>query len=628
MVPKDRRGNLEYRDKIYSRCESDRNYSEIIQSVCRADPLWWMNIFGWTYRPKITCEDGRERSAGTVYEYGGRRLTVPPSDCPIITWPAQDKMVRSVVRTARNGGLLLVDKSRDQGATIIMTTLLVWCLLYWPRFSALVLSRKGDLVDGTGEESLMGKVDYQLGKLVPHRWMYEPSLLRRTMRPSYRSYRGSRLVGESSNQDVGQSLRTTLVFVDEASRFPYGDQIRKSLETVSACTVMVSTPSGPGTMFSQARLAADSPDGRETSEVVTLGYWDHPHKGRGRQWLIDKDGSVTGQIGSGYWETPAFRFARAAPGINARDWRENWLIDHETSGLLVLDSIAISRLRHSIVNPKRGTLDAFNAIGHWYHTEAARLDGIKIDKLGKRAKWLDDLDGNLYVWEKPSIQSNYVIGGDFGAGVEQSNTVLAVLDRISGKMVAEYVNPNIAPHEAAPIAMALGSWYGGQVGHAFIIWETNGPGMGFGHEIVKLRYPFLYYQRQEAKATATRTKKWGWHSSVSTRELLFEGLNAALRKSELKVYGQEGLDDMASWIYDDYGRIVCGSHRDESSGAQARHGDRAIAYALTVLGRREAPLFRKDRQKFPSGSYGQILGMDKVFAPPPSILSPFSMDKN
>ena len=44
-----------------------------------------------------------------------------------------------------------------------------------------------------------------------------------------------------------------------------------------------------------------------------------------------------------------------------------------------------------------------------------------------------------------------------------------------------------APHEAAVVAYALGCWFGGQAGHAFIIWERNGPGMGLGHEIVRLR---------------------------------------------------------------------------------------------------------------------------------------------
>ena len=68
----------------------------------------------------------------------------------------------------------------------------------------------------------------------------------------------------------------------------------------------------------------------------------------------------------------------------------------------------------------------------------------------------EELDrGKLHVWEDPHPHTNYVIGGDFAQGVEKSNTVLAVLDRGTGCIVAEYVDPSIDAYEAVPIAMEL-----------------------------------------------------------------------------------------------------------------------------------------------------------------------------
>ena len=107
--------------------------------------------------------------------------------------------------------------------------------------------------------------------------------------------------------------------------------------------------------------------------------------------------------------------------------------------------------------------------------------------------------------------------------------------------------------------------------------------MGFGHEIVRLRYPFLYYQRSESQRYARKTRQWGWQSTTSNKEILFNGLDRALRRGQFTTHCEAGLDDMASWIFDEYGRIISGKVRDETTGAQARHGDRAIAYGLLGL---------------------------------------------
>ena len=61
------------------------------------------------------------------------------------------------------------------------------------------------------------------------------------------------------------------------------------------------------------------------------------------------------------------------------------------------------------------------------------------------------------------------------------------------------------------------------------------------------------------------------------------------------------------WIYDDHGRIVCGSLRDETTGAQARHGDRAIAYMLCTKAAQytyeyEPPI----EERYSPTSYGKL----------------------
>ena len=239
------------------------------------------------------------------------------------------------------------------------------------------------------------------GALPP--WMASSKQIQRTTRPikAVNPAMGSMLLGESANLDVGQSRRVTLVVVDEAARFPHGASLMKSLATVGAATVLASTPNGPGTEFSKlCMMQLKEPADR--IKVLELGYESSPTHGRGRVWTIDDDGSITGKKGSGYWETPAFRLARKMLP-SPKDWRENWLRDHDTSGLLVLNSNALANLRRGVKRPRIGMI----------------VDG----------RFEETDRGRLYLWEEPNRNTNYVIGADFAQGVEASNTVLAILDR-------------------------------------------------------------------------------------------------------------------------------------------------------------------------------------------------------
>ena len=609
-------GNLDQRGDIVERCENNVNIRKSVLAMCHNSCHFWLNMFCFTYRPKITCWDGVERSAGTAYkDEFGKMVAVPPADTPLITWPAQDGFVDEILHVARYGGLLLGDKSREQGFTVVMMATLAWCILFWNRFSALVISRKADLVDAPGEDSLLGRVDYIISKLP--KWMVPP--IRRTHKPPLiiNKKLGSRIIGESANEDVGQSFRTNVTFVDEASRFPHAEALMKSIESVSAGQILGSTPNGPGTIFSKlCRKARDTEEGRKHMRIFQLGYWDHPQKGLNRHVVVDHDGLVTGKIGSRYWETPAFELSRSK-STSPRDWRENWLVDHETSGLQVIDSRALSLLRPGCFDPVKGHLDVeglFDRDGNCVLNTEKLQRAKKVFRpdaeRGRLSLWCD-LDPNTFA---PRMNTNYVIGCDFAQGVESSQTVIAVMDRTSGEIVAEYVDPSIAPHEAVYVAEALGYWFGGQMGTAFITWEANGPGLSFGAEMFRRSYPFMYYRRDPNRAGDPPIKgKLGWWSTQDTKQVMFSNLSQATREGTFITYCEDGVDEMAAWIFDDQGKMVCGTLRDQSTGAQARHGDRAIGYGLCVFARSEAPSFEKQRERFPVGSTGNIAGLDELF---------------
>ena len=586
-VPKLIESNLTYRASLIKSAEDDPALQQGLMDVCSKSPLYFFNVFCWCYRPKWICEDSFERLADAHWtDTDGVEHIVPPADQPVITWPAQDAFVNGLVDSIRQGGQVLVPKSRNQGATLLLMMVCTWGLLFWPRFSALCVSRREDLVENLTEDSLLGKLHHAISKLPP--WMV-PGKITRTLKPikTICEARGTMILGESANEDVGQSRRVFVVVVDEAARFLHGGRtLMKSIATVGNCTVLASTPNGPGTAFSKLCLKQTANPSRQV-KLLELSYADSPTHGKGRKWTIDEDGAITGTVGGGYWETPAFKSNREQ-AISAKQWRENWLISHDTSGLCVLNSSAISRLRQAVRTPRRGML----------------TDG----------KFHEINNGKLYVWLDPHPHTNYIIGGDFGQGVEQSNSVLAVMDRGTGCVVAEFVSPSHDAYELVPIAMAMGRYYGGEWENALMIWENNGPGIAFGREIVRQHYPHLYYQRAETMRTDSESKQYGWTSNPQRKEIAFSDLNKALVSGTFTTWCDVGLDDMATWIYDEHGRIVCGSLRDETTGAQARHGDRGIAYMLCVKGMDYTyPYEDVDDTKAAPGTFAAMLGHDEVW---------------
>jgi len=591
VVPKLLDKNLAHRAKVLDYCDSTER-RETIMSICAKSPNYWLNIFAWTHRPQYTCLDGRIRGAGAKWQdRDGNWHKEPGQHAPIITWPAQDLYVDAMHKCFSQGGTLIADKSRSQGATVLAMYMIAWGLLFDDGFTALVISRKSGMVDNASKNSLFGKVDYVFSKLPG--WMIDEGRdieRRRGNEPLIMNSANNdaHIIGETSNKDVGQSLRTTVTLVDEAARFPDGRALLKSIDTVSAGYIYASTPAGPGTEFSQLREKAMTPEGSEEITVVTLGYWDHPDMGKGRELVCDTDGIVTGKAGSYFWESPAFRVARAK-STNPRDIRENWLVDHDTSGLLLIDSNSLAKMKGTLREPDiKGTFDPVHMT--FQRNVAGKMKlWCKLDKYGS-----------------PNMNDNYVIGCDLAQGVDESHTAITVMSRTTGQIVCEYVDPAIDPYSAAKLVAAMGVWFGGQHGHAFVIFERNGPGLPFGHELVRSGYPFIYYQRLEDRRIAKKTKRWGWQSTGDTKEIMFATLNKYMQNGWFFTYSMQGWADMGGWVYDDSGKIVCGRLRDLSTGAQTRHGDIAIAYCMCVIGVTEAPHFDTSQPRFRPGTMGLL----------------------
>ena len=128
IVPRDIIGNLEFRKKLAKLVTCDLSLQKTILEMVSVRPQIAYDCFFWTYNPRNKA--------------GLRHL-------PFILRPHQIITVDQIKDAIDNQHDLLIEKSRDEGATELISKYFALETILYPGGSYLVGSRKEDYVDGS-----------------------------------------------------------------------------------------------------------------------------------------------------------------------------------------------------------------------------------------------------------------------------------------------------------------------------------------------------------------------------------------------------------------------------------------------------------------------------------------------
>jgi len=511
--------------------------------------LCWLNLCGWVYEPR---SDGRH--------------------LPLITWRVQDQAGRRLWRAIDEGHDLLIDKSRDMGASWLCLYVLLWYWLFVPETPLLVASRKQEYVDRPGDpDCLFWKLCYAIEHLPP--WL-RPQVRPRVDRTHMhlRNPRnGSVIDGESTNGDLGRGGRRKAILLDEFAAVDSGAEILSSTADTTPCRLFNSTPKGRGNAFADMRFSGKV-------RVITLHWKDHPDKGRDACQEPGPDGGLR-------WTSPWYR-TQCARRVSRKEIAQELDIDYLASGEMFFDSTVLGQIRVS------GQLRPPDATGELHYRVETHEAG-QAYRLGE-IQWAPGAGkGRLGLWcplesgpqgrPRPTARHSYVAFADISNGQGASNSVISVADVDADEQVAQFVCPYIPPHELACYAVAICKWFGGATGWALLGWEANGPGGIFGREVVRLGHPYLLRMRDEDVAHRPAGRKLGWHSTRRAKELLLSEYRRALARGELVIHSADSIREAEQYVYYAGGGIGPSSLVQEAQGARAAHGDRVIADAGLVL---------------------------------------------
>lgn len=561
MVPKNPIENVEWRGNLLTSAEKDPLLQQDLMSLCAESLLFWINAFAWTYHQK------------EVDPITGAESVVKFEHVPFITWKIQDRLFKKFLYNLEHPKDILIDKSRDMGASWCGIDFIHWVWLFRDECQMLEMSRTEDYVDKPGNmKALFQKHDY-INQWLPE-WMVPPGTLPggkyRTKMHMKNILNGSCVDGESTTENAGSGDRRKIVLLDEFAKVEKGSLIRSSTTDVSPFRIVNSTPAGPGTEYARWKKSGQI-------EVFQLAWWEHPEKGSGRTVWQDDNGAW--HITSPWY---AVESKRRSPKEMAR---EIDMKDTESGDLFF-----------TLENIKKHVALFGSEPRYRYHINLDKkiADAIVYRKIKskdyKAVKLNRGKNGPLRVWCKlslgrPDQTKTYVFGCDIGKGQGASNSVISIKCRETGEKIAEWRDANTPPYTMARVAVALAIWCGGRKpkGLPFMKWEKNGPGIDFGKQLVKVfKYPYCYYMDKQGDKHQKKLSKYGWHSSRESKFELLTEYDRALAHGGYINHSIFGLEEAEMYIEYKDGGIGPASLVAESASAKKTHGDVVIADALTI----------------------------------------------
>lgn len=208
-------------------CDNDQRKGEELER-CKNSMMHWVRWWAWTQDPRLL-------------QYS------LPAQLPFVPFPKQAEMLMTFDRLLRSGLSGIVDKSRDEGATVSATVWILYHFLFSNGFRASVGSQKEEKVDfKKSVNTLFGKIRYTLYNL-PN-WMRPPVMLHEdntfdTERSLIYKARENEIVGEIGD-NIGRSGRATVVVIDEWQDIEKPELVQQSISATSNCKIFIGTMRG------------------------------------------------------------------------------------------------------------------------------------------------------------------------------------------------------------------------------------------------------------------------------------------------------------------------------------------------------------------------------------------------
>jgi hypothetical protein len=566
-VPKGRVANLHFRRWILARCRKNRKYRRAVVAACRRDIIFFIDAFVWQTNPN---------SFGTASAEVG----------PFVAWEYQEDAVKDILSAIQGRYDLVIEKSREMGASWLCLIVMLWYTLFHPMKKFLCVSKDADSVDCEDPDSLFWKLRYMVDHLP--RWLTPNLKIQKFLIKNEDN--GSVITGVASTADAGVGGRATAIFVDEFTLIKKDFAVLNHTANTSRCRIFNGTHRGTGT----ALFELTNPEDAASSFVKKLQmHWTrHPDKNRGcyhydaaTQQIVPHDKS--------YEYPPDYHFVTDGkpsggphPGV-----RSPWYDDMVANRIKTAQAVAMDL----DIDPQGSVENPFNPVMIRSLVSKYALpplwEGDVFEGDGGRPRFVRRAGGKTALWvtldadDRPT-PGTFVFGVDPSHGVGATPSCVQGVNAVTGTKVLSFADPRIEPTPLARLCLCLCNWFADDSGAgAWLIWEIQGPGAVFGKRVIEDGYRRVYYRVDETKVRTRVSDAPGWNSDARAKDsLILEYRDALMGGPEGRYLNrcETSLRECLNFKFKDDGHLAHGKENspNDKSGAKINHGDRVIADAL------------------------------------------------
>jgi hypothetical protein len=583
-VPRDPVENLEFRRWLMQACQESPSYRRAVIHACKVDCLFFVNVFCYQINPKPVGEHTSEIGPFITWDYQDEAIVGDNPKSPGILWCIE------------NGSDLVIEKSRDMGASWICILVMLWLFLFheWKKFT--IVSKDRDSVDNREDpDSLFWKMRFVLGYLP--KWLIGEVEEQKMLLKSHKT--GSSISGVASTGKAGVGGRATAVFCDEFSLIEEAREVFSRTKDTTNCRIFNGTHYGTGGMFYD--LCDPGSVYARSVKKLEMHWSKHPDKRKGlyrwdnvkqcaevldhdTPWPHDyvpvSDGLPAGGPYPGirsFWYDKEY-IARGGDQ-NKREIALHLDMDPRGSSNQFFDTLAITSLRREYAREPLGRYDIV------YDDATGR------PIVGQYGALVSSPRGHLQLWCQLDYKGNpppgkYVIGGDIATGTGATPSVFAIMNE-RGEKIGRYFNARIEPIPLGPLMVALCWVFKSDDGQgALLVWEHNGPGFKFCERVREIGYGNIWYRPANAWANhRVIADTPGWWPSKAAKITLLNDYRHALQHRLIVNPSDEGLQTCLSYVWKPDGSVDH-DRKDanpDESGARENHGDETMADALTYM---------------------------------------------
>ena len=583
-VPREIKKNLRWRFFILQKSRNDPAVQRALWLVCANDIMFYINTFIYQTNPNA---DDDKKSAG-----------------PFITWPFQERAILSedpdepgILWCIDNRKSLVVEKSREMGATWWALIVRDWKCRFTKYYESLMMSKSANAVDDQTRQSLFGKLRF-IHEHLPV-WIHDPKkFVDNKQAFTYPGSQGT-MKGFASTGKAGVSERGRDFMIDEFAQIDDAFEVLYRTSDTSKCRIFISTHLGAGTAFHSLTT------NRHFKKIV-FHWTQHPEKNRGMyrwkvrekrmEWLkynektdeleivkgphdyqfpgdydFDKTGEPVGGPHPGI-RSPAYDAAYHAKGENKSEMAKDWDINPSGSVSQFYNSLVIQQL-----------IDQTTRKPIWEcNLEYDEKTGIPVKLIpaeGGLIKLWCNLDGKGH-----PPKGFYGAGSDISAGTGATPSCLSLCRASTGEKVLDYRNAFIRPHEFAIFCVALCRLFRElDTEGAKLAWEHVGPGTTFGKTVWDtLNYRRVYSHTLDARFSRKTTDQPGWAPTPAAKLLLHTKYRQALLDRTYTNRSETALAETLNFKHDGNDSVEHTQYRSKENptAGKANHGDIVVADAL------------------------------------------------